>query len=440
MKQVIKYVKPGTIGEEMGFEPGDALMSIDGQSIDDVLDYYYYLEGNDITVEVLTKDGETVYVEIEKDSDEDLGLVFEEEFMGVYRHCHNKCIFCFIDQLPKGMRSTLYFKDDDARLSFLSGNYITMTNMAEEDLEKIIRYHMSPINVSVHTTNPELRVRMLKNPKAVNLMPRLQRLKDAGITMNAQIVLCKGFNDGEELDRSIRELSAFYPELRSLGVVPVGLTRYRDGLEPLEKFTREDAEKVIDQVTPYQEKFKKEFGTNFVHLSDEFFITAERDIPPEEYYDGYVQIENGVGMMRLFIDEVDKALEKLPRNEQRKGHVSVITGKAPSRFIMEKCRELEAIYPKVKVDVHVIENHFFGEDITVTGLLTGGDICQQLKGKDLGSCLLVPVNLLKADEPVLLDDMPLEEIGKTLQIPVDVVKSSGADFIRDILSHTDLTD
>lgn len=437
MKQIIKEVKPGTIGEEIGFEAGDAILTIDGQTIEDVLDYYYYLERDFIEVEVETKDGEIVTVEIEKEEDEDLGLVFEEEFMGVYRHCHNKCIFCFIDQLPKGMRSSLYFKDDDARLSFLSGNYITMTNMSEEDLDKIIRYHMSPINVSVQATDPELRVRMLKNPKAVNLLPRLKKLKEGGIVMNAQIVLCKGFNDGEQLDRSILDLLQFRPELQSVGIVPVGLTKHRQGLEHLEKFTKEDAARVIDQVAPWQEKCLQETGSRFIHLSDEFYILAERDLPEEEYYEGYVQIENGVGMMRLFVDEAESVIRTLDPSEKRKGHLSMITGLSASRFIHEIAEKIEAIYPEVKIEVYDIVNHFFGEDITVTGLLTGQDILAQLKGKELGSGLLLPGNLLKADEDILLDDMPLENIAETLQIPVYVVKSSGADFVRGILSYTD---
>ncbi|MCF0135873.1 MAG: DUF512 domain-containing protein [Lachnospiraceae bacterium] len=437
MKQVIKEVRPESIGEEMGFEPGDAILSINGQTIEDVLDYYYFLEGTEIRVEVETLDGELVTLEIEKDEDEDLGLVFEEEFMGKYRHCANKCIFCFIDQLPKGMRSTLYFKDDDSRLSFLSGNYITMTNMSEADLDKIIRYHMSPINVSVHATDPELRVKMLKNPRASELMPRLRKLKEGGITMNAQIVLCKGINDGPQLERSITELAAFYPELRSVGVVPVGLTRFREGLEPLEKFTKEDACVVIDQMKPFQDRFLKDMGTRFVHLSDEFYIKAERELPTEEYYDGYVQIENGVGMMRLFLDEAEEALKSLDPGRQRKGHLSLVTGKAASGLIKDVCRRLEEIYPQVQVDVHVIVNHFFGEDITVTGLLTGRDILEQLRGLDLGSALLLPGNLLKADEDILLDDTPLADIGISLQIPVHVVKCSGADFIRDIISCTE---
>lgn len=437
MKQIIKEVKPGTIGEEIGFEAGDAILTIDGQTIEDVLDYYYYLERDFIEVEVETKDGEIVTVEIEKEEDEDLGLVFEEEFMGVYRHCHNKCIFCFIDQLPKGMRSSLYFKDDDARLSFLSGNYITMTNMSEEDLDKIIRYHMSPINVSVQATDPELRVRMLKNPKAVNLLPRLKKLKEGGIVMNAQIVLCKGFNDGEQLDRSILDLLQFRPELRSVGIVPVGLTKHRQGLEHLEKFTKEDAARVIDQVAPWQEKCLQETGSRFIHLSDEFYILAERDLPEEEYYEGYVQIENGVGMMRLFVDEAESVIRTLDPSEKRKGHLSMITGLSASRFIHAIAEKIEAIYPEVRIEVYDIVNHFFGEDITVTGLLTGQDILAQLKGKELGSGLLLPGNLLKADEDILLDDMPLENIAETLQIPVYVVKSSGADFVRGILSYTD---
>lgn len=433
MKQVIREVREGSIGEELGLESGDALIRIDGSEIEDVLDYYYLLEGENIELEILTKDGETVFCEVDKEEDEDLGLVFEEEFMGRYRHCANKCIFCFIDQLPKGLRSTLYFKDDDARLSFLSGNYITMTNMSQQDFDKIVRYQMSPINISIHTTDPELRVRMLKNPNARNLMPRLRMLKENGITMNGQIVLCKGFNDGANLDRTIRELAELRPEMQSVSIVPFGLTKFRDGLEKIEPFTKEGAAAVIDQVEPQQARFYEETGMHFIHLSDEFYIMAERDIPEEDRYDGYLQIENGVGMMRLFIDETSAAIEALDKSEDLEGHVSIVTGVSPSRYIRETCQKIEAIYPKARIDVHVIINHFFGETITVSGLLTGRDIVAQLKGKDLGDTLFLPQNLLKADEDILLDDMTLTGLEEALQADISVVQSSGDAFVQGIV-------
>lgn len=433
MRQIIKSVNPGSIGEELGFEPGDSLLGIDGQVIEDVLDYYYYCEKETLTLQILTKDGEEVECVVEKDEDEDLGLVFEEEFMGHYRRCSNQCMFCFIDQMPKGMRESLYFKDDDSRLSFLNGNYITMTNMSEEDFEKIIRYQMSPINISVQVTDPDLRVMMLKNRRAVNLMPRMRRLKEAGIRMNGQIVLCKGVNDGRILDQTIRDLAELRPELQSVSIVPVGLSKYREGLYPLEPFTKEELAAVIDQVEPYRERFYAESGMHFMHLSDEFYIGAERPIPPEDAYDGYLQLENGVGMMRLFLDETEQAISGLDPSRRIEGHVSLVSAVAAGPFIRQTCEKIMNIYPGLQIDVHIIINHFFGENITVTGLLTGGDIIDQLKGLDLGDALLLPGNLLKADEPILLDDLYVTDIERALQIPVSIVQSSGESFVESII-------
>jgi len=437
MQQKIKGVVPGGIGEELGLEAGDILLSIDEQPIEDVLDYYFLVNGEFITLQILTKDGEMAECEVEKEEDEDLGLVFEDQFMGSYHHCHNKCIFCFIDQLPKGMRESLYFKDDDSRLSFLNGNYITMTNMKEEDFEKIIRYQMSPINVSVHATDPQLRVKMLKNPRAAEVMDRLRRLADADITLNGQIVLCKGINDGAALDQTIRDLWTLQPQMQSVSIVPVGLSRHREGLYPLEPFTAEECAQVIDQVEAYQKQFYEETGMHFIHLSDEFYIQAGRQLPEEERYDGYLQIENGVGMMRLFVNEAEEAIGRLDPKAGYQGHVSLVTAPTAGGFVREICEKLTKLYPKLQVDVHEIINHFFGENITVTGLLTGQDISAQLAGLDLGDKLLLPENLLKADEDILLDDMTLKELEKTLQIPISIVKSSGDDFIRSILEQID---
>jgi putative radical SAM enzyme (TIGR03279 family) len=433
MEQKIKSVAAGSIGEELGLEPGDVLLAVNGTEIEDVLDYYFLTEDDYITLKIRTKQGEEVECDIEKDAQEPLGLSFEEEFMGQYRHCKNKCIFCFIDQLPKGMRETLYFKDDDARLSFLNGNYITMTNMSEEDLNKIIRYHMSPMNVSVHTTNPDLRVQMLHNPRAKELMPRLRRLAEAGITLNGQIVLCKGVNDGEELARTVRELGELIPAMQSVSIVPVGLSRYREGLYPLEPFTPEDCLALIRQIDGYQQDFYQKYGLHFIHLSDEFYCKAGAPLPEEETYDGYLQIENGVGMMRLFWNEAQEEIGKIEPENERPGHVSIVTAPCAADYIQKMCRQIEEKIPGRRIDVHVIINHFFGENITVTGLLTGQDIIAQLKGKDLGEKLLLPGNILRAEGDLLLDDLSVSDIEKALQIPVDIVKSSGDEVVRALL-------
>lgn len=433
MEQKIKSVALGSIGEELGLEPGDVLLAVNGMEIEDVLDYYFLTEDECITLKIRTRQGEEVECEIEKETQEPLGLAFEEEFMGQYRHCKNKCIFCFIDQLPKGMRETLYFKDDDARLSFLNGNYITMTNMSEEDLNKIIRYHMSPMNISVHTTNPELRVKMLHNPKAKELMSRMKRLAEAGITLNGQIVLCRGVNDGEELTRTVRELGELIPAMQSVSIVPVGLSRHRQGLYPLEPFTPEDCQELIRQTERWQKEFYQKYGLHFIHLSDEFYCKAGMPLPEEDTYDGYLQIENGVGMMRLFWNEAQEELSRVTPKDSSAGHISLVTAPCAAEYIQKLVRQVESKIPGRQIDVHVIVNHFFGENITVTGLLTGQDIIAQLKGMDLGEKLLLPGNLLRAEGDLLLDDLSLQDIENALQISVDIVKSSGSEFIRGLL-------
>ncbi len=434
MEQKVKGIVPGSIAEELEIQPGDCLLSISGHEIEDVLDYYFYMEAEVLTLLIRDHNGEEWEAEVEKEEKEDLGLIFEDQFMGTYQHCHNKCIFCFIDQLPKGMRPTLYFKDDDSRLSFLNGNYITMTNMQEKDMERIIRYHMSPMNVSVHTTNPELRIKMLKNPRAAQIMTHLRRFVEGGIVLNGQIVLCRGINDGAELERTLTDLSEFVPQMQSLSIVPVGLSRHRQGLYPLEPFTPEDARALIQQVQPWREKFYKETGLHFVHLSDEFYILAGVELPEEDAYDGYLQIENGVGMMRLFWDEAMQAVDEIPQGEKGYGKVSLVTALSAYGHIQ---RIVDAIQQKMdggEVQVFCIRNDFLGERITVTGLLTGQDILRQLEGKDLGRLLLLPENLLKADEEIFLDDVRLEDFKKTLQTPVDIVQSSGRDFVRKIVN------
>lgn len=435
-EHIVEKVLSGSIAEEMEITPGDALLEINGHKIEDIFDYQYYTQDEYIEILVRKPSGEEWLLEIDKGYDEDLGITFENGLMDDYRSCHNKCIFCFIDQMPKGMRDTLYFKDDDSRLSFLQGNYVTLTNMSDENVDRIIRYNLSPINVSFQTTNPELRCRMLNNRFAGQALEKAWKLAQAGIIMNGQIVLCKGVNDGAELDRSIRDLSAYLPNLESVSVVPVGLSKYRDGLYPLEPFTKEDAQDVLRIIHGWQNKIYPEYGTHFVHASDEWYILAEEELPQEEQYDGYLQLENGVGMLRLLLDEFAEAMEedRINGRQARAKHITLATGRLAYRFIKQMAMQMEERYEGLQIDVIAIRNDFFGEMITVSGLLTGQDIMAQLKDRDLGEKLLLPQNVLKSGEPVFLDDYTLDDIEKALQVRIDIVKSSGRDFIEAILS------
>lgn len=432
---LIGRVLPQSIAEELGIEPGDRLLAINGQEIMDVFDYQYYIKDEYIEVLVAKPSGEEWLLEIDKDYEEDLGVEFENGLMDAYRSCHNKCIFCFIDQMPKGMRDTLYFKDDDSRLSFLQGNYVTLTNMSEHDIERIIRYHLSPINVSFQTTNPELRCRMLNNRFAGEALKKVDRLYEGGIIMNGQIVLCKGVNDGAELDRSIRDLTRYIPQLESVSVVPVGLSRYREGLYPLEPFDREDAGAVLSLIHSWQDRIYREHGIHFVHASDEWYALAGLPMPEEERYDGYLQLENGVGMLRLQEEEFTQALA-LARESAALGaerEVSVATGVLAYPYICKMADRLMEAFPLLTIHVYEIKNYFFGEMITVSGLLTGGDIRKQLQGKLLGEALFLPENVLRTEERIFLDDMTQQELGDALQVTVNIVKSSGHDFVRQML-------
>lgn len=435
---IIKQVLPGSIGEELELEPGDRVLEVNGERIEDVFDYRYLINDTYIEMTVLKKNGEVLLFEIDKYMDEDLGIEFESSLMDEYHSCTNKCIFCFIDQLPKGMRPTMYFKDDDSRLSFLQGNYITLTNMKDKDLDRIIRYKLSPINISVHTTNPELRCMMLHNRFAGKIMDQIQKLYEAETIMNGQIVLCKGVNDGKELEKTIQDLGGFLPFMESLSVVPVGISRHREGLYPLEPFDREDAKAVLKTIHTLQDQFMEEYGTHFVHASDEWYILAGESLPEEDNYDGYVQLENGVGMLRLQEREFHEALEEARFSESSKlfeKHCTIATGKLAGPFLKELVKDLTAVYPNIHVDVVVVTNDFFGPQITVSGLLTGQDIVAQLKNRTLGSELLLPVNVLRSGEDVLLDDMHINEIEKTLQVPVRIVQSNGNDLFDALVSQ-----
>ena len=432
MEHIISSVAPGSIAQEMGIEPGDRLLEVNGKSPEDVFDYRYLMNEEEILVLIRKVNGEEWELEIEKEYEDDLGIEFENGLMDDYRSCRNKCIFCFIDQLPKGMRSTLYFKDDDSRLSFLQGNYLTLTNMSEHDIDRIIQYKLSPINISFQTMNPELRCKMLHNRFAGEIFDKVKRLKDAGIIMNGQIVLCRGVNDGAELERSIRELTAYMPQLESVSVVPVGLTRYRDGLYPLEPFTKEDACEVLDLIHGWQEKLYKEWGNHFIHAGDEWYILAERPIPEEKTYDGYLQLENGVGMVRLLEEEVAQTLAGMT-GDDRKIHRTIATGELAAPFLRKHVESVRKKYPNVDIQVFAIKNEFFGGKITVAGLITGTDLISQLKGKDLGDRLLLTNHMLKSGEPVFLDDVTVDDVQNALQIKVSIVESSGADFVSSLI-------
>ncbi len=436
---IIKSVEPDSAAMEAGIEPGDFLLSVNGQAIGDIFDYRFLTTDSRLLVVVEKKNGECWEIDIEKDEYEDLGLDFEDPLISEAKSCTNKCVFCFIDQLPKGMRQTVYFKDDDSRLSFLSGNYITLTNMKKQDIERIIRYRMTPVNVSVHATNPGLRRMMLGNRFAGDVLDKLKLLTEGGIEVNAQIVLCKGLNDGEELDRTINELSELYPGVASISVVPVGLTDFREGLYQLEPFTAEASAAVLEQVGGWQQKLLDKCGTRLVYLADEFYIKAGVELPPYEAYEDFPQIENGVGLMTLLNYEFDEYLRrharKLDNSWAKTGGrtVSIATGKCASMHIKQLAQKLEKRYNGLKIQVYTIDNVFFGENVTVTGLLTGGDIASQLAGKELGSELLLSRSMFKAGEELFLDDVTLNELRGRLGTEITITENEGGDLIEKIL-------
>lgn len=430
---IVKSVAAGSIAEELDIEPGDILLRINGNEIKDVFDYHYLVNDEYLELLILKKNGEEWELEIEKEYQEDLGIEFVEGLMDKYRTCRNKCIFCFIDQNPKDMRETIYFKDDDSRLSFLQGNYITLTNMSDEDIDRIILYKLAPINISVHTTNKELRCKMLNNRFAGEALDKIKKLYENKIEMNSQIVLCKGYNDGKELDKSIEDLSGYIPYMKSLSVVPIGLTKYRDNLTQVDKFTKEDALQVLEQIHSWQERIKEKHGSRFVFASDEWYITAGLPIPDAEYYEGYGQIENGVGMVRSLIEEVHDYLEKVEAiTTTRK--ISMATGKLAAPFIERLAKDVTTKYTNVEANVYTIENEFFGKDITVAGLLTGQDIIKQLKGKELGEFLILPSVLLRDDEDVLLDDLRISDIERELGIKIRICREDGKSFVETMVS------
>lgn len=431
---IISRIYPGSIAEELEIEVGDNLIAVNGEHVKDIIQYRFLTDDEYIELEIQTKSGERVVYEIEKDYDEELGIEFTNPIIDSAKSCRNKCMFCFIDQLPKGMRETLYFKDDDSRLSFLQGNFVTLTNMSEQDIEDIIRYRISPINISVHTTNPELRQRMITNRFAGRLYSIMERLAEAGITMNCQIVLCPGVNDGKELERTINELSALYPNVNSVAIVPVGVTRYRDHLPHLEIFNKETANEAIDLVERLQKECLEKFGSRFAFMSDEFYIIAKREIPDFDSYEGFLQFEDGVGMIRKLGTEVENYLNELPDNyEVREKTVSIATGKSAYEFIKGMAQLVMDKFPQVKINVFKIKNEFWGETITVSGLITAQDIIKQTEGKERGETLYITRSMLKADELIFLDDITLEQLEEILGNEVVPCENEGHDFVDKIL-------
>ena len=431
---VISKVYKDSIADELGIEVGDLLISINGEPIHDIIEYRFLLSDEYLEVEIQKQNREVYIYEIEKDYDDDLGIEFTNPIIDKAKSCRNKCVFCFIDQLPKGMRETLYFKDDDSRLSFLQGNFVTLTNMSEEDINNIIKYRISPINISVHTTNPELRKTMIKNKFAGNLYSIMERLAEAQIQMNCQIVLCPGYNDKEELERTVSDLTKLYPYVNSAAAVPVGITKHREHLPNLEIFNEKTAGETIDQVDKLQKKYLKELGTRFIFLSDEFYIMANRKLLDYDEYEGFIQFENGVGMISKFEREIKDYLENLSEDHKsRIKKASIATGHSAYEFMCEMAKCIMEKCPNVQIDVYKIINNFFGDTITVSGLVTATDIIDQLKDKNLGETLYIPRSMLKADEEIFLDNITLENLSDIMGLEVVPCLNEGKDFIDKIL-------
>jgi len=433
-KNWIAHVDEDSIAEECGIEAGDTLLAINGDAVPDVFAYRTLIADEYLEVLIRKADGEEWLLEIEKDIDEDLGLTFCDGLMDDARSCRNKCVFCFIDQLPKGMRETLYFKDDDTRLSFLQGNYATLTNMTDDDIRRIISYHLSPINVSVHVADPELRRFMLKNKFAGRILEQIKMFADAGIDLNFQIVLCKGLNDGAKLDETIKALTAFIPRGRSLSVVPVGISRFRaeNGLHPLPSFEQADCAAVIAQIHVWQDKLLAAHDIRFVFAADEFYLKANIPVPDHTAYEDFPQIENGVGMIALMQAEFDEVLTKT-HIKKRVRDITVVTGMAAADFIRALSQKLMERVDGLTIRVVAIRNDFFGHEITVSGLLTGHDIIEQLRETPLGEVVLLPKNLLRAGEETLLDDLTLADIANALGVPVRAVDTTGKAFADAVL-------
>ena len=430
----IASVDPHSPARKAGVRPGETLTHINGHPIVDVLDYKFYAYDPKLELTLTEPEGGSRTLRIRKEEGKDLGLNFETYLMDRARSCANKCIFCFVDQMPPGMRDTLYFKDDDARLSFLMGNYITLTNLSQREIQRVIDLRISPINISVHATDPQLRTAMLKNPRAGECLDIMSRFAQAGIEMNCQVVACPGVNDGPALARTMEDLGQLYPAVTSVAVVPVGVTRFREGLCSIEPYTKEQAAALIDQVESFASHFMENKGTNLVWCSDEFYLIAGRTLPEKAYYEDMDQLENGVGMLRLLLHQADMALEE--EEPEQTAPFSIATGLSAAPFVQEILDNARKQCGNIKGTVYPIINRFFGETITVSGLITGTDLMEQLRGKDLGERLLIPDNMLRAGERVFLDDVTVEQVEEALGVTVvPVPADSGFDLADAILGR-----
>lgn len=426
----ITGILPESIAEELEIEAGDVLLAINNERIEDVFDYRYLLADEELDILIQKMNGQEYVVEIEKDYGEDLGLVFETDLMDELIKCRNKCQFCFIDQLPPNMRQTVYLKDDDWRMSFLNGNYITLTNMSDRDIERLIKYRLSPLNISIHATDPTVRQNLIKNKNAGKILEQIKLLTDNGIEVNGQIVLCKGLNDGQVLDQTIGDLSQFIPHILSLTVVPVGISKFRENLPHLESFDKESSKVVTEVIAKWQAFYLEKMGTRFVFAADEFYVTG--DVPTLQYdeYENFPVLDNGVGMLTKFYDELEKALEEIPRNDDY-FECSIVTGCITEKFMKKCAKALEKKLPNFTIHVYPVVNHFFGEHVTVTGLLTGQDITSTLKQKQhLGKVLLLAENMLKCEEEVLLDDYTVQDLSDNLNIPIQIVPNEGKEWLE----------
>ncbi len=429
-RNIIEDIVIGSIAEELEIEPGDILLSINGTKIKDVIDYKYLISDDLLEVEIGKKNGEIWELEIEKDYNEDLGIIFTNPLIDKAKTCKNKCMFCFIDQLPPNMRDTLYFKDDDSRLSFLQGNFITLTNMSEDDIERIIKYRLSPINVSVHTTNPELRVKMLNNKNAGKVYEILKRFHEASLEVNCQIVLVPGVNDGKELVRTIDDLSSLYPTIESVAVVPVGVTKYREHLAKLKTYDKESSTKLLEDILIIQEKFLAKMESRFIFPSDEFYCLADMELPSYEDYEGFPQYENGVGLMKSFEYEVEEELEKIKIPIETEGKFIIATGTLAYEFICDIVNKIKKKFINLELVVIPIENNFFGKTITVSGLVTGIDLINQLRDCKDADKIIIPKSMLKRDEDIFLDNITIDEVEKQLNKKIIASNVDGKEFIE----------
>lgn len=432
MAAIIKCVEKNSPAYKKAI-PGDRLISINGNLIEDVLDYKYYSYDRQLTILLETEKGARKLISVKKSEGEDLGLEFEDYLMDKARSCCNSCIFCFVDQLPPGVRKTLLFKDDDARMSFLLGNYITLTNLTKSNVDRIVKLRISPVNISVHTTNPELRVKMLRNKRGGELMDIMRRFKEAGIAMNCQIVCCPGINDGEELMRSLEDLATLHPAVRSVSIVPVGITKHRSGLYPLVPCDSAKASEIIDMTDAFGDKCLEKLGSRLFYCADELYLKADREIPPEEYYEGYPQLENGVGLMRSLEEEFKTALADCPRASGRP--FSIATGVAAAPFLTKILKLAEGKCANIDGRVYAIENDFFGRTVDVAGLVAGGDLISQLRGRNLGDRLLIPASMLRHGGDMFLDDVTVKEAEAALGVPIVPIQNDGFELLNAICDN-----